>query len=284
MTVYMETPDPFESWLLGQNIYKPNIDQVNKYFIVSLSGGKDSTALLLKMLEFNVWIDEVVYVDVGKEMPEMKKHIAKLKKEVTSRGIKFTQLEPEKSFDYWLGDHIKTRGKNKGKRGYGWPDFLNRWCTKQLKIQTLKRYYRDVIEEEHDSVEFVGFASDEIERADKNNDGRLKEYPLINFDMTEEEALQYCYKKGYDWGGLYEKFNRVSCYLCPLSRLGELKNIFENYPHLWLEMRVLDDKSWRDFRSDYTLRELEIKFIQEFYEDFFREEEKMEQLQFDFRA
>ena len=88
-------------------------------------------------------------------------------------------------------------------------------------------------------------------------------------NKTEEEALDYCYKKGFNWGGLYEKLDRVSCYLCPLSRLGELKYIFENYPWLWLEMRMLDDMSYRDFRSDYTLKKLERKFIKERYQEIF---------------
>lgn len=269
MTVYMMTPEPFESWLFEKNIYKPNDEQAKKYFIVSLSGGKDSTAVLLKLLDYNVWIDEVVYVDVGKEMYQMIDHINRLEDLVVSKNIKFTRLKPEKSFDYWLGEHIKTRGKNKGKVGYGWPDWGNRWCTSQLKIQTLKRYYRDVIEQEHKSVEFIGFAADEMDRTKKNKDNRLKEYPLINFNMTEKEALKYCYSQGFDWGGLYEKFGRVSCYLCPLSRLSELKFIFENYPEYWLEMKALDKKSFRDFRSDYSLEELEHKFLQEFYEDLF---------------
>lgn len=264
MTVYMMTPDPYESWATGQNIYKPNDDQEDKYFVVSLSGGKDSTAQLLKFLEYDVWVDEVIYSDPGKEFPDMEQHIERVRRIVEAKGIKFTKLTPKYSFDYWLGEHIKTRGKNKGKKGYGWPDFRNRWCTSQLKRQTIKRYYKQ-LQQECDTIEFLGYAADELDRAEKNDDGRIKEFPLINFDMTEEEALEYCYSKGFDWGGLYEHFDRASCYLCPLSRLDELRYVFENYPELWLEMRVLDDMSFRDFRSDYTLRELERKFIAEFY-------------------
>lgn len=268
MTVHMMAQDGFESWLLGEPIYKPNVDQENKYFVVSLSGGKDSTAQLLKLLEYNMYIDEVVYVDVEKEMPEMKKHIQDLKELVEWHNIKFTHLTPEYSFDYWLGHHVKTRGKNKGKIGYGWPDHMNRWCTSQLKQQTISRYYRE-LRKKYDTVEFIGYAADELERTKKNNDDRIKEFPLVLWDMEEKDALQYCYNKGLNWGGLYEKFDRVSCYLCPLSRLGELKYIFEDYPELWLEMRMLDDMSYRDFRSDYTLAELEHKFLQEFYEELF---------------
>ena len=264
----MKAPDGFESWLFGKNIYKPNTDQQGKYYVASLSGGKDSTAQLLKMLENNIFIDEVIYVDVEKEMPEMENHIDRLKELTAKYNIKFTHLTPEHNFNYWLGEHVKTRGKNKGKVGYGWPDHMNRWCTSQLKQQTISRYLKE-LRKQYDTVEFIGYAADELERTKKNADDRIKEFPLVLWDIEEQDALDYCYQEGFNWNGLYEKCDRVSCYLCPLSRLGELKYIFENYPWLWLEMRMLDDKSYRDFRSDYTLAELEHKFLQEFYQDLF---------------
>ena len=235
-------------------------------YIAFFSGGKDSTAMLLKCLEYQIYLDEVIWVDVGLEYPEMYEHIERLKKLAEENNIKFTILEPEHSFRYYLGEYVKKRGKNKGKKGYGWPDFQVRWCTLNLKRDVLKKYYKKVLKEHYEAVEFIGIAFDEQERIN-NNDERHKEYLLVHFDMTEKDALEYCYDNGYDWGGLYEKLGRVSCYLCPLSRLGELKYTFWNYPELWLEMRMLDDMSYRDFRSDYTLAELEHKFIQEFYEE-----------------
>ena len=39
--------------------------------IISFSGGKDSTAMLLKMIELNYTIDDIVFVDTGLELPEM---------------------------------------------------------------------------------------------------------------------------------------------------------------------------------------------------------------------
>src|SRR5690554_3195993 len=265
-TVYMMAPDPFESWVMGQPVWKPNDEQRDKYFVLSLSGGKDSTAMLLYCLEYDIYLDEVVFVDTGKEFPEMYEHIDSLEELVKPYGIKFTRLKAEKPYEYWLGEHVKTKGKNKGKKGYGWPDFQNRWCTYVFKRDVLKKYYKKIMEEHEEPVDFIGIAVDEEERVN-HNDKRHKEYPLINMEITEEEALEYCYSWGFDWGGLYEKLDRVSCYLCPLARLNELKYVFEHYPWLWLEMRMLDDMSYRDFRNDYTLAELERKFIQEFYEE-----------------
>jgi hypothetical protein len=31
-------------------------------------------------------------------------------------------------------------------------------------------------------------------------------YPLIDWNITEKQALEYCYSKGFNWSGLYEKF------------------------------------------------------------------------------
>ncbi len=81
--------------------------------IVSFSGGKDSTAMLLKMLENKMKIDEIIFCDTGKEFPQMYQHIRKIE-DYIKRPI--TILKSEKSFDYYMFEHEKTRGKNKGKK------------------------------------------------------------------------------------------------------------------------------------------------------------------------
>jgi len=222
--------------------------------IVMFSGGKDSTAMLLKMIEMNYQIDDIVCVDTGVEFPEMYEHIKKVEKYINR---KITVLKFEKTFEYYLTEHEKTKGKNKGKKGYGFPDFRNRWCTtykKNTATKYLKKY------KDFDIIEYHGIAVDEIKRTEKNNDGRDIEYPMIDWDMTEKQALAYCYNRGFNWGGLYEKLDRVSCYLCPLSRISELETVYNDYPKLWDNMVELDKKSYREFRSDYTLTELTYKF------------------------
>ena len=79
--------------------------------IVQFSGGKDSTAMLLMMLEKGMPVDEIIFCDTGKEFPEMYEHIRKVE-EYTGRPI--TRLKAPKSFDYYFCQHIKTKGKNQG--------------------------------------------------------------------------------------------------------------------------------------------------------------------------
>lgn len=78
--------------------------------------------------------------------------------------------------------------------------------------------------------------------------------------MTEKEALQRCYDRGFNWGGLYEIFKRVSCWCCPLSNLQELYNLYIYFPEFWIELKDMDSRSSNQFRLDYTLDELETRF------------------------
>ena len=111
--------------------------------IVSFSGGKDSTAMLLRMLEENMQVDEIIYCDTYKEFPQMYKHIEKIKKYIKEKYNKeITTLKAEKDFDYYMFEHEKTRGKNKGKRGYGWSTMLCRWCTSNLKTNVINKYLK----------------------------------------------------------------------------------------------------------------------------------------------
>jgi len=214
--------------------------------IVSFSGGKDSTAMLLLMIEKEMPIDRVIFIDTTKEFPAVYENIEKIKKIIPIETIAI-------DYDYWFSEHIKTRGKNKGQKGYGWPDFRNRWCT-ALKRDTFVRNIGK------DTIEYHGIAYDERHRTQNNKGKRTIKYPLVDWEITEQQALQYCYSKGYDWNGLYEHFARLSCYCRPLSRIGELKHVHNNMPELWANIQHMDKLSKRDFRADYTLDELEGKF------------------------
>ncbi len=98
-------------------------------YIVSLSGGKDSTAMLHWMLEKGEPIHSVVFFDTGWEFPEMAAHIDLVKEKT---GVEVVKLQPPKSFDYWMYDRkVKAnKGEMKGevhRIGNGWPSPFRRW-------------------------------------------------------------------------------------------------------------------------------------------------------------
>lgn len=226
--------------------------------IVSFSGGKDSTAMLLMMIEKGMEIDEIIFLDTGVEFPEMYKHIEKVEIYIDK---KITKLKAENSYEFMMFDYEKKKGKNKGQKGYSWADFRNRWCTQYLKKQVMNRYLKEKYKN-IEIIEYHGIAADETKRLVKNREKNIK-YPLAEWGIIEKEALEYCYNKGFDWDGLYKKFDRVSCWCCPLKNLKELKVLYKEYPELWKKLKEWDSKTYRKFRADYSILDLERKFEKE---------------------
>lgn len=179
---------------------------VSAYHVVSLSGGKDSTAMLIMMLERGMPVDEVVWFDTGWEFPAMVGHIGKVEAET---GVPVTRLRPDLPFNYWMFDHVRMKGARAGEAGYGWARMGSRWCTK-IKTSAIDRHVKAMAGRRR-VVQYVGIAADEAHRA------KGKRYPLVEWGVTEAEALAYCRARGYDWGGLYDRFDRVSCWCAPCS-------------------------------------------------------------------
>lgn len=232
--------------------------------IVSFSGGKDSTAMLHMMLELGEKIDAVVFFDTGWEFPEMLKHIDEVEKKT---GIEIIRLKPEKPFLYWMFEReIKSKkdlpkeGIKKGdihRIGTGWPSPMRRWCTR-IKVDAIEKLAKGY----SNPVMCVGFASDETERK-KENSKYSKRYPLIEWNITEKEALRYCKDLGYTWGGLYDYFSRVSCFCCPLQGLDELRKLRKHFPSLWskmLEWDLMRPAHNRGFKGYDAVFDLDARF------------------------
>ena len=233
--------------------------------IVSLSGGKDSTAMLLMMLEKNMPVDVILFCDTGLEFPDMYKHIEELEKYT---GMKITRVKAEHSFEYYFFD-AEIRRKNEIQfiekfgalhKGNSWPGPKQRWCTSRLKDAPREKFLTP-LKKKYNVIEYVGIAADEEYRLlRKTNNKDNVRHPLVEWGITEADCLQYCYDKGFDWNGLYKHFSRVSCWCCPLQPLRELRILYTYYPELWEKLRKWDDNTWRNFRADYSVRELEIRF------------------------
>jgi 3'-phosphoadenosine 5'-phosphosulfate sulfotransferase (PAPS reductase)/FAD synthetase len=240
--------------------------------IVSFSGGKDSTAMLHLMIEKNIRIDEVIFFDTGWEFPQMIEHINHVERKT---GITITRLKPEKPFSYWMFEReiIARKGPMKGKVhriGNGWPSPMRRWCTRQ-KIAEIDRYLKQF---GNKFTFFIGYAYDEMERQFRIKSGKYKRrFPLIEMGITEADALKICIDHGFHWGGLYNYFSRVSCFCCPLQKLGDLRTLRKHFPDLWEKMMEWDSAIQetsghnRGFRDYDTVHDLDLRFSAEDRQD-----------------
>ena len=233
-----------------------------KLHVVSFSGGKDSTAMLLRMIEEGMRIDYIVFCDTGLEFPEMEEHIRKVEEYIDR---KITVIKSEKDFIYWATEYNVTAktyhdGVKPGETfHYGWPTRRIRYCTRELKNNIIDRYFRE-LRKTYEIVEYVGIAADEPERE------RDKNYPLITWGMTEADCLKYCYDRGFTWGGLYEIWDRVSCWCCPLQSLGDLKKLRDNRPKLWADLKDMDSRIREKAILPYFKWQLELSDIERRFE------------------
>lgn len=242
--------------------YYRDQDKPAPLVVLSCSYGKDSTYCLLQMVDQGLPLDVIVFVDTGWEFPQMYDHIAKVKKYVKERrgdSVMFVHIKSKKGFDSML-------------QKYRWPAEGRRWCTAE-KIALLNRFYRKYIYSQgYEIIEIIGFAADEESRIEGKREDKKKSkkiwswFPMGSqeWNTDEQEALLYCKERGFEWSGLYDHFNRVSCFCCPLKSNQEIRVLREHYPAQWAEMlrkeaSIPETENYVTFRGQDSLHALDRK-------------------------
>ncbi len=234
------------------------------YYIVSFSGGKDSTAMLLRLVEEHRPIDEIIFIDTGIEFPELYAHIDLVEERIKR---KITRISSNQSFEFLLLEREIKRSKDSkvlakygDVKGHGWTTTQVRWCTNALKIMPKARYLSS-LRKDFTIYEYLGIAADETKRLERKvNKNPNHIHPLVEWNMSEQDCLAYCYQHGFDWGGLYEKKKRVSCWACPLQNLNDLRYLYHERPELWEKLREWDSRCFNSFHPRDTLHDLEVRF------------------------
>ena len=232
-------------------------------YIASCSFGKDSIAMLIKIRELGMPLDEVIYCDIGfnnkisAELPLMNEFIPKAEKILQEKfDIKVTHLKPKVTFIEQFYTR-KLRGKHIGDN-YGFPYTIGAWCNSRFKLEPIKRYLKEINDE---VIQYVGIAYDEPKRYERLNHS-THIAPLYDLKITEAEAYEIC--KKYDLlSPIYETSFRGGCWFCPKQRLSQIEYLYFNHKELWNELKKIEKDSHNTFRIGYTLKELEEKFEKE---------------------
>lgn len=228
-------------------------------YVASVSFGKDSLAMLLRLIAEEKPLDEVVFYDTGMEFD----CIYKIRDFIVENylkplGIKYTELKPKYPFEYMMFEQ-PINGKKGLHYGYSWCGGCIRWGTGE-KIRTIQKYTKEF---KHEFKHYVGIAVDEPKRIERAKlKGQL--LPLVDWKMTEEDCLKYCYEKGFYWEEngirLYDVLDRVSCWCCANKNKKELLAYYKHLPRYWNRLKDYQSKTYRPFKKDKTIFDFEDEF------------------------
>ena len=200
--------------------------------------------MLVRMLELDMQIDEIVFADTKLEFPELYDYIDLVEKYI---GRPITRLKTDDTFDNWFYGKV-TRGKHKGKqRGFPLSYYPCYW-SRESKFKMLEEVCKD-------NIRYIGIATDEQRRIG-TKEGYV--YPLDDWGWTEQDCLDYLQSKGLH-NKLYDRFDRLGCYLCPKQNIKSLTALYNHYPDLWEKLKEYERNSSNEFKPNFRLEKLENK-------------------------
>jgi len=229
----------------------------NRRHIVNVSGGKDSVAMLLRMLELGQRVDEILFMDSQLELSHTYKYLDKLESHI---GRKITRLRSEKNF-FRLFYTLITRGKMEGRiRGFPMVNFPC-WWERDGKGKIMDRHNRG-------QIVYVGYAADEERRLKRFSDkGKNIEFrfPLIEWGWEEKDCFEYLEKKNLVNPIYRQGYKRNGCWLCPRQNKEALGCLYNNYPDLWRILRTLEEDSPLGFGFHPPLNKLEKEWNKKYF-------------------
>lgn len=201
--------------------------------VVSISGGKDSTACALALREAGVPF-RMVFADTGWEAPETYGHLDHLR----------AKLGPI--------DAVGVPGGMVGRIRHraGFPARMQRWCTRELKIEPLRAY--------HDALEAQGMETAcvmGIRAAESEARSKLAEFvdeppgdrswggwvwrPILRWSVADVLAIHH--RHTVEVNPLYRLgHGRVGCYPCIFANKEQVRLLAEHSPDRIEEIRALE--------------------------------------------
>ncbi len=195
--------------------------------VIGLSGGKDSTALALRLMEVEPRNYTYVCTPTGDELPEMLAHWDKLERIIGP----ITRVDP----GYTLATLIDKM--------HMLPNFRARFCTRMLKIAPYEKWMLDKLP----ATSYIGLRADEQGRSGYESiyseDDFHTRYPLREWEWGIGDVLTYLKHRNITVPA------RTDCARCPLQTLGEWKNLLDNHPDIYWDACRDEDKIGHTYRS-----------------------------------
>lgn len=210
--------------------------------IVSFSGGKDSTALILWAKE-NLDNFITVYCDTGWESPITTEYINYI-----NHSVLEDKLITLKSKKYNGFKDLCIKKKRV-------PSVLARYCTEELKLKPMANYIQHL----SDVEVYVGVRADESIKRSKLPERSYADIyqcdivrPLLKW--SAEDVFKIHKRYGITPNPLYKVgMKRVGCFPCIMSSHLELVQIFKRFPEVIENIREIETAIGKSFFSAGTI-------------------------------
>lgn len=189
---------------------------------VAFSGGKDSTALALRLAEIGEDFT-LLFTPTGNELPELRAHISKIQA-MTGKPL---VEPPNRSLEFWMETFMAL------------PSNRQRWCTRLVKIEPCITY----LEANPGSTLSVGLRADEESRVGLYGPYATYRYPLREWGWNL--ALTWAYLEGR--GVTVPK--RTDCAWCYDQRLSEWFKLWRDHRDVWDRGEAWERQIGHAFRS-----------------------------------
>jgi hypothetical protein len=211
--------------------------------IVALSGGKDSTAMALRLAEIEQRDYVYVCTPTKNELPEMKDHWDRMEDLLGKKLIRVHAKLDLKG----LIEYFKALTNNR-----------QRWCTRMLKIVPYQKWLEGMTP----AVSYVGLRADEdrLGIVYDEQSGVTQDYPMQRWGWNLDSVLHYLSEKRIRIP------KRTDCAWCYDQQLGEWFRLWRDHRDLYDEGDELEQKYGHTFRSPtrdtwpVALRDLRKKF------------------------
>lgn len=233
-------------------------------FVANHSGGKDSQATLIKLLEF-IPVSQLVVVHATLGEVEWPGALEKAREQAENAGCDFIIAEARKTLLQMVEHRFSTRPTVPS-----WPSSATRQCTSDLKRGPIRREVRRyaVAKGFNRIVSAMGMRAQE-----SSNRAKLPTWQLNNecskagrnwFDwlpihsFKTNEVFETIAKAGQEPHWAYSKGNeRLSCVFCILGSAGDAKNGAVHRPELYQKYVQLEEKTgWTMHQSGKNRRTL----------------------------
>lgn len=188
--------------------------------VVALSGGKDSTAMALRLAEIEPRDYVYVITPTGNELPEMIAHWRHLM-ELLGKPLTPVLTNTSMSLQTAVRSLVML------------PSHRARWCTRKLKLEPYYQWLAGL----GPVTSYVGLRADEDERAGmvfKDQGNIVMDFPMKRWGWSLDDVTGYLAARGVDIP------NRTDCAACFWQRIGEWYLLWRDNLDQYLEAEALE--------------------------------------------